>query len=63
MANAIPHMNTVLFAMLGWTEILLIALVVLFFFGAKKLPQMFRGVGEGIREFKKAAKDDSPGQG
>jgi len=55
-------MNTVLFAMLGWTEILLIALVVLFFFGAKKLPQMFRGVGEGIREFKKASRDDSPGQ-
>lgn len=50
-------MNTVLFAFLGWTEILLIAAVILLFFGARRIPQMFRGMGEGIREFKKATRD------
>lgn len=41
---------------LGPMEILLIALVVLLIFGAKKLPQLGKGVGEGILEFKKAFK-------
>lgn len=43
--------------MLGWMEILLVALVVLLFFGARRLPGIFRGVGEGIREFKRATRD------
>ncbi len=49
-------MNTV-FAFLGglggW-EILLIMLVILIFFGAKKIPELARGLGKGIREFKDA---------
>lgn len=40
----------------GW-EILLILLVILIFFGAKKIPEFARGLGKGIREFKDATKD------
>jgi len=49
-------MNTVLgfFGGLGGWEVLLIFLVILIFFGAKKLPDLARGLGKGIREFKDA---------
>jgi sec-independent protein translocase protein TatA len=42
---------------LGTTEIILIALVILILFGAKKIPELMQGLGKGIREFKKAASD------
>jgi sec-independent protein translocase protein TatA len=42
---------------LGTQEIILIVLVILVLFGAKKIPDMMQGLGKGIREFKKAAKD------
>lgn len=38
---------------LGWQEILLILLIVLLLFGARKIPDLARGLGKGIREFKK----------
>ncbi len=41
---------------LGGMEIVLIFAVVLLLFGAKKLPELAKGVGTGIREFKKATK-------
>jgi len=44
---------------LGATEIILIVLVILVFFGAKKIPELAKGLGQGIREFKKATKDAS----
>ena len=40
---------------LGGTEIFLIVLVLLLFFGGKKLPELARGLGKGIREFKDAS--------
>jgi len=40
----------------GW-EILLILLVLLIFFGARKIPELARGLGKGIREFKDATKE------
>jgi sec-independent protein translocase protein TatA len=40
----------------GW-EILLIVLVLVIFFGAKKIPELARGLGRGIREFKDATKE------
>lgn len=49
--------ETVTFAMLGWMEIMVIALVILLFFGAKRLPEIFKGMGQGIKEFKKATRD------
>jgi sec-independent protein translocase protein TatA len=39
---------------LGWTEILLIAFVVLLLFGGKKIPELMRGLGRGVREFNDA---------
>lgn len=50
-------MNTYMLAMLGWTEIAVIVFVVLLLFGAKKLPELARGMGKGIREFKRASSD------
>lgn len=38
-------------------EILLVALVVLLLFGGKKIPELMRGIGKGIGEFKKGVKD------
>lgn len=40
----------------GW-EWIIIILVVLIFFGAKKIPELARGLGRGIREFKDATKE------
>ncbi|MCC5928535.1 MAG: twin-arginine translocase TatA/TatE family subunit [Cyclobacteriaceae bacterium] len=42
---------------LGPWEITLIVLVLLIFFGAKKIPELARGLGKGIREFKDATKE------
>lgn len=42
---------------IGTTEMLLIGAVILLLFGGKKLPEMMRGLGQGIKEFKKAAND------
>ena len=39
---------------LGWSEILLILLVVLLLFGGRKIPELMRGMGKGIREFQDA---------
>ena len=47
----------VMFAFLGWPEIVAILAVVLLLFGAKKLPELARGLGGGIKEFKKASRD------
>lgn len=37
---------------IGWGEILVIALIVLLFFGGKKIPEMMRGIGKGVKSFK-----------
>ena len=42
---------------LGVQELLIILLIVLVIFGASKLPQLGKGLGEGIRNFKKGVKD------
>ncbi|MEO0143208.1 MAG: twin-arginine translocase TatA/TatE family subunit [candidate division WOR-3 bacterium] len=42
---------------LGWQEILLILLIVLLLFGARKIPELARSMGKGIREFKKGLHD------
>jgi len=43
---------------LGVPELLIIAILVLFMFGGKKLPEMGKGIGEGIRNFKKSISGD-----
>lgn len=51
-------LNTLLFiGGLGAWEIALIMLIVLVFFGAKRIPELARGVGRGIREFKDATSE------
>ena len=50
-------MNNVLLAFLGWPEIVAILVIVLILFGAKKLPELAKGLGQGIKEFKKASSD------
>ena len=42
---------------LGMQEVLLIALVVLLFFGGKKIPELMNGLGKGIRSFKEGMND------
>ncbi len=42
---------------IGTTEIIIIAVLVLILFGGKKIPELMRGIGEAIREFRKARKD------
>ena len=43
---------------IGLPEILIISAVVLLLFGGKKIPELMKGLGSGIKEFKNAAKDD-----
>ncbi len=43
---------------LGFREILIIALIIIVLFGAKKIPELMRGMGSGIKEFKDAVKED-----
>lgn len=45
---------------IGLPEILIILAVVLLLFGGKKIPELMKGLGSGIKEFKNAAKDDQP---
>lgn len=42
---------------IGTTELMLIAVIALLLFGGKKLPEMMRGLGQGVREFKKGTQD------
>jgi sec-independent protein translocase protein TatA len=45
----------------GFTEILLCLLVVVLLFGGKKIPELMKGIGQGMKEFKKASRvDDEP---
>lgn len=42
----------------GPTEIILLVLVVVILFGGKKIPELMKGIGQGMKEFKKATKED-----
>ena len=41
---------------IGLTEILLILLVVVLLFGGRKIPELMKGIGQGMKEFKKASR-------
>ncbi len=43
---------------LGWTEILIIVLIIIILFGAKKIPDLMKSLGSGMKEFKKAISSD-----
>jgi|EBPBiocorrection_1091918.scaffolds.fasta_scaffold169681_2 sec-independent protein translocase protein TatA len=58
--TAFSKMNTLsifLIMGLGGQELIFIALIVLLLFGAKKIPELMKGLGKGIREFKEASKE------
>ncbi|HLG03327.1 MAG TPA: twin-arginine translocase TatA/TatE family subunit [Bacteroidia bacterium] len=46
----------VIFAMIGTPEIIIILVIVLLLFGGRKIPELMRGLGKGIKEFKDASK-------
>jgi len=46
-----------MFAFLGWPEIIGILIIVLVLFGARKVPELMKGLGSGIKEFKKASRE------
>lgn len=52
-------MNTIILFLggIGMQEIILIGLVILVFFGAKKIPEFMKGLGKGVREFKDGVKE------
>jgi len=54
----------VLLGMIGPWQIVIIVAVVLLFFGGKKIPELMKGLGQGVKEFKKATKefDDEVGK-
>lgn len=43
---------------IGWQQLLIILLIILVLFGAKKIPDLAKGLGSGIKNFKKAVKED-----
>ena len=49
-------MNAILLV-IGWPQIVLIVVVVLILFGGKKLPELMKGLGKGMKEFKDATKE------
>lgn len=49
------ELNLILFFGMGGSELMLVLVVFLLFFGANKIPEIARGLGKGIREFKDAA--------
>ncbi|MDO5509183.1 MAG: twin-arginine translocase TatA/TatE family subunit [Weeksellaceae bacterium] len=49
---------TIIMGMIGTWQIVAIILVVLLLFGGRKIPELMRGLGSGIKEFKDATKDD-----
>lgn len=51
-------MNTLIILSLSWQHILIVAIIVLLLFGGKKIPELMRGLGSGIKEFKDAVKEE-----
>ena len=48
--------NLLLFGSLGWGEILIIAFIILLLFGGRKIPELMRGLGKGVKSFKDGMK-------
>lgn len=58
MFSETSQIETLSLAQIGWTQIALIAVVLILLFGAKKIPELMKGLGGGMKEFKKAARDE-----
>ncbi|MBM7417658.1 MULTISPECIES: twin-arginine translocase TatA/TatE family subunit [Chryseobacterium] len=51
-------MYTLTILALSWQHILIVAIILLLLFGGKKIPELMRGMGSGIKEFKDAIKEE-----
>ena len=51
---------TIFLGVVGPTQVILIIAIIVLLFGGKKIPELMKGIGTGIKEFKNAAKDDQP---
>ncbi|MBP9152473.1 MAG: twin-arginine translocase TatA/TatE family subunit [Flavobacteriales bacterium] len=51
-------LGSVILGVLGPQEVIIIAIVILLFFGGKKIPELMKGLGKGIKEFKDASKGE-----
>jgi len=49
--------NSIFLGMIGPWQIAVVALVIILLFGGKKIPEMMKGIGKGMKEFKKATKE------
>ena len=50
--------NLVVLGIIGMQEIIIIAIIILLLFGGKKIPELMKGLGKGIKEFKSASKNE-----
>ena len=48
--------NLLLFGSFGWGEMLIIAFVILLLFGGRKIPELMKGIGKGVKSFKDGVK-------
>ncbi|MFH2094510.1 MAG: twin-arginine translocase TatA/TatE family subunit [Bacteroidota bacterium] len=55
--------NFIIAGILGGQEILIILIIIIILFGARKIPELMRGVGKGIKEFKDATSDNEQAEG
>ena len=52
-------LSNILFNFIGMPQVIIIIVVVLLLFGGKKIPELMKGLGGGIKEFKKASQDEN----
>ena len=51
--------NMIIAGWFGHWEIIIVVVIILLLFGGKKIPELMKGIGKGIKEFKNANKEDS----
>jgi sec-independent protein translocase protein TatA len=54
--------SIVFLAEFGMQEIIFVFIIILLLFGGKKIPELMKGLGSGVKEFKNASKDDKPAE-
>ena len=55
-------MNIIFLGIIGPPQIIIILIVVLLLFGGRKIPELMRGLGKGVKEFKEATKNEEIGR-
>lgn len=51
------HLGSIILGFLGPQEIIIVLVIVLLLFGGRKIPELMKGLGKGIKEFKDASKE------